>query len=467
MIAITGPGQIHQVLFGSIFTALPVGLGDFTCCTRFHNHETGEIDPITGDKIKIRCDKEKIANVLYPLLQRFLHMLKNKYLMFYRYGRAQLIFMCRGLNIQIDEPTTWEDFCEEYVLDPNLGKWPTNKQCRKAQQLPPIYYAVWSGNVKMVEELFKDDKADANFRVGKGLRLINVAGKVELRGFTPLHCAISQPDDEEGHPILEQLAKKGANPHAKTRFPVSPIGAAISLHQDRVLTWMVENHEEYYKKQFDFTETIDVMGSLTCLYFAVQQGELDWIKAAERAGANFDLPSPSGSTPWVGVCNSALDTHWHHSPATILEFLHKKELISDINFREVNTGPLRFFHAICRKIFRLRLRFGQDYSRALTKMGPLKSFFAIAQGKTPLHLVCQHGGRLEVLDFLIKHKAELQPKNTIGLTPLNLAMHYNNVRHATILAKAILLDKMKRSSFDLVEYMILQKVMDAWKFNIV
>ena len=235
VVYVSGPTSLCTCLV--VPGQLAVGDGNFTCCTRFDDHT---ITSPTGEKIKIPCDKKKIGLVLVPLLESYIDLLKEDgKLQSYRFALASWKKDCRSLDTNLTSsshllshlPSTWEGFCKQFMLPNDKGMHFTNKLLKKLECLPPLFYAVMSGNITIVKMIL-ESSANPNFAVGFNVLIDSMNYKGATALTMAAMCCHSDPT------IFKLLVDAGADAYQRTKFMTCPIGYALSQRNHLFLDWL-------------------------------------------------------------------------------------------------------------------------------------------------------------------------------------------------------------------------------------
>ena len=126
----------------------------------------------------------------------------------------------------------------------------------------------------------------------------------------------------------------------------------------------------------------------------------------------------------------------------MLEFLFENDLLTgaaapdarhDVNLGSANI--LRKFRSKYRswKLQRVYRRHGGN-AKALTKMDAWKVCW---DQSNLLHAACLFGSSIEVFTYLLKEGLDISAVNSIGLTPLDVAIHFKHYGHAEMLREKL------------------------------
>ena len=348
----------------------------------------------------------------------------------------------QGTLLQRLETGSFERFCQEFELDPTLGMHLTNKQLKKKKCFPPLFYAILSGNVKMVEEMLRDNKVilKINFALPKGVASMDVSG-IDWHGITAMHVAAyscNGHDQESSAKLLQLLIDAGGNPYLWTPYFFSAMGLAINQSNDFFWRYMKNNFAG-----FSFDRICMHWGGQSMLHPACQMGNLDLLQEAYDDGADFDIRGFPGGPPVTGLCLSPLDANYRNSPAEIWQFLLDNKIL-DVNVRvDPRKSPKHILSSVVKLIgwysrweYFVRKKFTSK-EKALANMHVSKCAAAILKNQTPLHNAAERGSDIATFKYLIEKGADLEAQNAMGLTPLDLAVHSKNLLHAEILRNAM------------------------------
>ena len=272
------------------FCIVKVGYGQFTCCQRFDNHQ-GE-DRETGQAITIPCDKAALGEVMSAFIQLAIDCYEEiGDLNMYRIARSHWQRVCVGLeNVQgkfTYQPDTWESFCEVFKLNADLGMHLSNKQLKKSQFAPPLFYAVTSVNVA-ITKMILDSKVNPNFKWFQD-------------GTMSLHWAADYSETPECTEILQMLVKAKANPYRRADSGYCSIAVAVSHGNDFFLKWMMNNFSGFH-----FDRRIS-KNNQSLTEWAISNGNLSVLTTAFSKGANFNRRNIWGSQPLNGLLFSPVD----------------------------------------------------------------------------------------------------------------------------------------------------------------
>eukprot|EP00398_MALV-I-01_sp_L67-1_P001010 gene1010-581_t len=433
MVFATGPKSLS--VSHSAADRLAVGDGEFTCCTRFEDHTYEE--PETGRKIKIPCDKDKIGRVLVPLQEAFMEVLRESgKLEAYRTMKANWKNICTKLDVSmaskysLDLPTTWMEFCEQYMLPDHLGMQLTNEQLQEFKCLPHLFYAVWSGNPEIVA-LILESTANPNFAVGANIMI----DRKSLRGQTALHMAASHCRGDDGRNsdrILHLLFAAKADPYYKSQYALCPIATAINVQNDFFRNWFRDHHG-----RLDCVRAVDRFAN-TLLHLTAAQGDLHFLRDAYARGADFNVKNHYGSQPPHQLCRSPADINYRYPPVEVFKFLLDRGIVTNIDVTmDPPLTPGGMIFRLREFVFRMSYRIRRSRGpKALAAMHPVARLFAAANSASMLHILCYHGGSIELMEFLIEKKADIHHKNAMGMTALDLAIDQQHVHHQQIMRKA-------------------------------
>jgi len=134
-----------------------------------------------------------------------------------------------------------------------------------------------------------------------------------------------------------------------------------------------------------------------------------------------------GDLPFTQLVLSAIDLPYIDDPLNLLKYVVEKNILTNINFKidtrkapaSMKSYAVRSAMAYSRCMYRLQ-RFIQG--KKFKGVSTFKQCFAGIQGSTLLHMACGFGSTLPVLEYLIEQGADLEAKNSLGLTPLDMAM---------------------------------------------
>ena len=116
----------------------------------------------------------------------------------------------------------------------------------------------------------------------KNIKSINIKDDY---GFTPLHFAVTNNDPKK----INVLLQMGANVNAKSHYGFTPIYYAVGKHSDlEVVNLLIESDAKVNIKNRD---------GITPLHYAAW-GTAEKIKSLLKAGANPNVTSKSGRTPY-------------------------------------------------------------------------------------------------------------------------------------------------------------------------
>ena len=443
---INGPEQLTQMPSTSVIHCPPVGLGSFTCCDRFKDHIIG-YDEEAGEPTKIPCDKTRIVDVLSTFVNRSIKAYKSiGDLQMYRISKSlwRLQFLGFDKNsIKRDEdlhkqPETWSEFCEHFLLDERF-KHLSHKQQKKLNCLPPLFYAVWSLNVPVVKEIL-ESKVNPNFVVKGPPMLIGI----NFNGFTAMNCAgmsCREENAEEAGEIMRLLVEHRADPYIKTPFVFGPIAQAIWFQNNFFWKWLKAHYSG-----FSFDRGINTFPRAGLAEQACVNCDFEVVRACIDGKANFNHRNELGISPTHSLNTSPGDFNFMNSPGEVMKMLVDNNMIDnveqEIDIRKSSrkiamTYILRIFLWHCRREYRRKFKKIGDKIETLNQMSVLKGYFAILDGCTMLHMVCWHGGSVELVDYLVERKADLERENAIGITPLDMAVWKKNRTHEDILRRAL------------------------------
>ena len=256
---------------------------------------------------------------------------------------------------------------------------------------------------------------------------------------------------EEGNiSIIKQYLDDGWDVDANDSFDRTPLDRAAVFGQKEVAKLLIANGADVNAKgdkgktplngavMFDHKEMVELLisagANVSNAHFhgAIIRGHMEIVKLLIAKGADVNAKDEEGETPLLRAIDNA-------SFSTTNKKRHKEtiELIVN-NGADVNIGddkgrtPLiaaiqgSFYEYIKGgngkdKVKRLK---GKDTVKLLIENGAdvnVGNVNSLGLGETPLHIAAL-ASKSEIIEFLIKAEADVNAKNSLGMTPMDSAM---------------------------------------------
>ncbi|KAK7074366.1 hypothetical protein SK128_009451 [Halocaridina rubra] len=283
----------------------------------------------------------------------------------------------------------------------------------------PLHVAISAKQIDAVQELLNFRKNEKEY-LNKLLTTTNNIKKA------PLHIAARTGSVK----VLKMLIGNGADATAIDEDGYTPLHVAVENNNDDVVDELLKHQEN---KNENFSDLLDVPNNAqkTSLHFAAHTGNLDIFKRLLEAGADITAIDKDGFTP----LHIAVATEKDHIVHEIVMFEKIKresccDLINATN--NIQKTPLHFAaHAGNVNVLKLFLNNGGDIT--------LKD----KDGYTPLHVAIANGRELIVKELVLFAENQIErydnyfnSTNNIRKTPLHFAAHKNLVETLKILLEA-------------------------------
>ncbi|USN50942.1 MAG: ankyrin repeat domain-containing protein [Myxococcales bacterium] len=251
-----------------------------------------------------------------------------------------------------------------------------NLNVKDAYGFTPLHLAASAGQIEVIEALIKSGAE---------------VDEQDDQGNTALHLAIVRKEKDAVIALLEG----GANPNIKENSnSFTPLHLAASAGQIEVIEALIKSRAEVDEQ--------DDQGN-TALHLAIVRKEKDAVIALLEGGANPNIKENSNSfTPLHLAANTG--------QIEVIEALIKSEAEVDEQDDQGNTA---LHLAIVRK--------EKDAVIALLEGGANPNIKENSNSFTPLHLAA-NTGQIEVIEALIKSRAEVDEQDDQGNTALHLAI---------------------------------------------
>ena len=209
--------------------ARPPGSGEFTCCVRSHKMT----NPDDGSEREIACDKVKIGELTWTMLQSKLSfLLGDGQIKEYRLWLALVPHFMQGMpsektalkrsrsSVSPEEhkATSTKNFLAAYHF-----QTVKDEEGRSGSGMTPLMHAVMVGNVEVVEELLAQG---AN--VKNALREFETTLGCDI-GFTALHFAVAVCPTRVVE-MVTVLLRAGADANEPSKSGSTPLMAGVALH---------------------------------------------------------------------------------------------------------------------------------------------------------------------------------------------------------------------------------------------
>lgn len=418
VLKVMAPEKIILTEDASARVAQQVGCGAFTCCTL--NHKIG------GRKIP--CDKPKIAPVLWTVVQLRLQNILAKVvngdggIWEYRYVRAMEHHMFLGFDESLTDPVlqdccalskvqTWEEFRDLLMLPPAHDPW---QKTNGLLQWYPLTFAVIANNVHVARFLLSRPK-EIGASVSQ-LAAIPPGHPLEAHhNYSLLHWVMKSGHGDNGRELFDLLYNdgKGADPyflykrrHTKRLF-FDPFARGTNFRNNEMLLHYMSRVKPKFGAIADhFRDRNDTLAALF-------QCSPEVIRECIKQGARYDTLNDFGAGTlqvYAITPQSLQDT----SSTNTLDILFEANKITTthVNAPQFQMHSIKWFmlynllYAGCRLDFISNPKYVGVYHLS---------------GGTALHSAI-YRDKPSLVDWLIRHGADISKKTRRGLTPLQMAM---------------------------------------------
>jgi len=393
-----------------------VGCGDFTCCTLNHK--------IDGHDIP--CDKTKIAPVLWAVIQLRLQDILAKVatgetgIWEYRYVRAMEQHMFLGFDEFLSDPDyhdccalskveTWEEFRDLLMLPPTQDPW---QKTDGSLEWYPLTFAVIANNVHVARFLLRRPK-----EIGANLnQLATIPHGHSLEAhynYSLLHWVMKSGHGDKGKELFDLLYDNGADPYllyprrGTKKLWYDPFARATNSRNNHMLL----HYMSRVKPKFDaigdhFRDRNDTLAVLF-------QCSPEVIRECIKQGARFDKRNDFGAGTLQVYCITPkeLQDTSNHEILNIL-FEANKITTKHVNDRQWQMHTPKWF--VLSNLMYVGCRLG-----IITNPKYVTAYHLT--GGTALHAAV-YKDKAMLVDWLIRHGADISRKTRRGLTPLQMAM---------------------------------------------